>query len=109
MFPEFTMDPLFFREFTMISLSVLSIHYKSSFFIANSLSIRENTIDSRSVPRIYHEFTMIPLFFREFTKKAQPISRINFKFTPNFENSLWLHYLSCEFTINSLGVSRIYY
>ena len=44
--PEFTMDPLFFprihnlfRELIMNSLSVSGDHYKSSFFLANSLSV----------------------------------------------------------------------
>ena len=80
------------------SQSILQIYYKFTVFIANSLWIclfRGFTIIFLSFWRIFYEFNIFP--------------RIHYGFTIHFLNSLWIHYLFRSFTMNSIGVSRIYY
>ena len=75
----------FFREFTSHSLSLPRIHFEFTIFFANLLSIYY----------LFRGFTSISLF----------LSRILFEF-PIFPNSIRIHSIFCEFTLDSLSVSR---
>ena len=79
LYRKFTTDPLFFWEFTLISLSFLRNYYKSSIFHANMLY-------SHYFPR---EIIIQALFFRKFTMNSLSFSRIQFEFTIFFSNLLF--------------------
>ena len=134
LFREFTINfanSLFFREFTMNSLSISRIHHLFREFIiyfANSLLIS----------RIHYEFIIsfanLPSFspmlylFREFIiyfANSLSILKIDYffanivwiffflrifnKLTIVFANSQRIHYLFCKSTMNSLFISRIHH
>ena len=76
----------------MYSLFLSRIYCKFNINFAISLSIKR-----------------INCLYREVDEYSNGVSRIHFEFTLFFANSLSIHYLSHDFTVNLLGVWRIYY
>ena len=100
-----------FREFTSTSLLISRIHFHYLYreftldslwyfneFIFNSLYILRTT----NSLRVHYEFTtLLVKSINEFTTNLLPSSRIHFKVTVFFKNSLSIHYLDRKFTKNS--------
>jgi hypothetical protein len=87
-----------FREFTINSLSQWQIHFGSIIFFANlrdSLFVREFTLYLLSLSRIYYG--------------SINFSLIDPEYTISFANSLSIHYLFRELTMNTLSSSPIRY
>ena len=123
---------LLFREFTMNSLSISRIKYKSKFFLANSLwfcywitdllwinifsadllwikyHFREFNLNSLSIREYTLNLLRIYYLFGGFTTNSPSFSRINYEFTFYFPNKQWIYFLFLENAMYFLPVSRIY-
>ena len=103
-----------FREFAMNSLSIWRIHYEFTWSFAKLPWIhylfRENTMNSLSVWLLHYEFTMFSRLNYELTlcsRNSLSFTLIYNEFTIYFANSLWIHCLFLEFTMNPLSILSV--
>jgi len=58
---------------------------------------------------LFRKFTLSKLSLRDFTINSQSLYRIYYEFNINIANFLWIHYLFRQMTINSLSFPESYY
>ena len=84
------------RSILKDSLSISQIHYESTFYFANSLSIRIND----------YKFT---INYCELSQNTLDVTQIHYEMSLFLAYLLWIQSLSGKFTLNLLWISRIYF
>ena len=110
-----------FCQLNMNSESVLRIHYVPFMLYVNSLWSHYFFLQNHYELTFIFQFMFTIIFFCWFTMDSLSFSRIHYEIMKSLSvswinnwfimflaNSLWIHYLSREYTINALSVSRLY-
>ena len=95
LFPKSIRIHYLFRELTRH----LSFFCEFTTYFANFLWIHNGTVQSTRIRYLFRKFSLNPLSFSWFHNE----------YTIYFVISLWIYYLYCDFTMNSLSISRFYY